>query len=62
MGKMKSTAKFLGIDDDDNNSEGGIGIIKSDMDALSSQPPKVKIIDIFFHERLWIERLFFCIN
>ena len=54
MGKMKSTAKFLGIDDD----EGGIGIIKSDMDALSSQPPKVKIIDFFFHERSWIERLF----
>ncbi|KAI9258122.1 hypothetical protein BDA99DRAFT_515291 [Phascolomyces articulosus] len=38
LGKMKSTATFLGIDDD--SKQESIGVTRSDMDALSSQPPK----------------------
>ncbi|KAI9495131.1 hypothetical protein BDB00DRAFT_816053 [Zychaea mexicana] len=38
MGKMKSTARFLGIDDDSKPES--IGVTRSDMDALSFQPPR----------------------
>ena len=42
MGKMKSTAKFLGVDDD--SSQDSIGVTRSDMDALVAQP---KVMYIF---------------
>ncbi|KAI7852997.1 hypothetical protein BDC45DRAFT_443010 [Circinella umbellata] len=53
MGRMNSTAKFLGIADDNNNMEqGGVGIIRSDMDALMDE----NMNDDIFYEN-WIQTL-----
>ncbi|KAI8140412.1 hypothetical protein BJV82DRAFT_671490 [Fennellomyces sp. T-0311] len=53
MGKMKSTAKFLGIDDD--SAQESIGVTRSNMDALVTQPKYNEDDDVYYSN--WIQNI-----